>query len=76
MKNLLIQIVKALVDNPEQVQINVIESTQTVVLELSVAKSDMGMIIGKQGKTAYALRTLLIAASGRDKKRYMLEIVE
>ena len=76
MKNLLIQIVKALVDNPEQVQINVIESTQTVVLELSVAKSDMGMIIGKQGKTASALRTLLIAASGRDKKRYMLEIVE
>jgi predicted RNA-binding protein YlqC (UPF0109 family) len=76
MKNLLIQIVKALVDNPEQVQINVIESTQTVVLELKVAKSDMGKIIGKQGKTAYALRTLLIAASGRDKKRYMLEIVE
>ena len=76
MKNLLIQIVKALVDNPEQVQINVIESTQTVVLELKVAKSDMGKIIGKQGKTASALRTLLIAASGRDKKRYMLEIVE
>ena len=76
MKNLLIQIVKALVDNPEQVQINVIESTQTVVLELKVAKSDMGKIIGKQGKTAYALRTLLIAASGKDKKRYMLEIVE
>jgi uncharacterized protein len=76
MKNLLIQIVKALVDNPEQVQINEIESTQTVVLELKVAKSDMGKIIGKQGKTANALRTLLIAASGRDKKRYMLEIVE
>lgn len=76
MKNLLIQIVKALVDNPEQVQINEIESTQTVVLELKVANSDMGKIIGKQGKTANALRTLLIAASGRDKKRYMLEIVE
>ena len=76
MKNFLIQIVKALVDNPEQVQINEIESTQTVVLELKVAKSDMGKIIGKQGKTANALRTLLIAASGRDKKRYMLEIVE
>ena len=64
MKNLLIQIVKALVDNPEQVQINVIESTQTVVLELRVAKSDMGMIIGRQGKTANAIRTLLNAASG------------
>jgi predicted RNA-binding protein YlqC (UPF0109 family) len=76
MKDVLIQIVKALVDNPEQVQINEIESTQTVVLELKVAKSDMGMVIGKQGKMANALRTVLNAASGRDKKRYMLEIVE
>lgn len=65
-----------MVDNPEQVQVNKIESTQTVVLELRVAKSDMGIVIGKQGKTANALRTLLSAASGRDKKRYMLEIVD
>ena len=76
MKNLLIQIVKALVDNPEQVQVNEIESTQTVVLELKVAKSDIGRIIGKQGKTANAIRTLLIAVSGKTGKRYMLEIVE
>lgn len=76
MKDLLIQIAQSLVDNPEQVQVNEIEGTQTVVLELRVAKSDMGKVIGKQGKTANALRTLLIAASGRDKKRYMLEIVE
>ena len=76
MKDLLIQIVKVLVDNPEQVQVNEIESTQTVVLELRVAKNDMGKIIGKQGKTVNAIRTLLNAASGKIGKRYMLEIVE
>ncbi len=76
MKDLLIQIVKVLVDNPEQVQVNEIESTQTVVLELRVVKSDMGKIIGKQGKTVNAIRTLLNAASGKIGKRYMLEIVE
>ena len=76
MKNLLIQIVKALVDNPEQVQVNEIESTQTVVLELKVAKSDIGRIIGKQGKTAHAIRTVLNAASGKAGKRHMLEILE
>jgi predicted RNA-binding protein YlqC (UPF0109 family) len=76
MKDVLIQIVKALVDNPEQVQVNEIESTQTVVLELSVAKSDMGMIIGRQGKTANAIRTLLNAASGKAGKRHILEIIE
>jgi predicted RNA-binding protein YlqC (UPF0109 family) len=76
MKDLLIQIVKALVDNPEQVQVNEIESTQTVVLELRVAKSDMGRIIGKQGKTANAIRSILNAASGKAGKRYVLEIVE
>ena len=76
MKDLLIQIAQALVDNPEQVQVNEIESTQTVVLELSVAKSDMGMIIGRQGKTANAIRTLLNAASGKAGKRHILEIIE
>jgi predicted RNA-binding protein YlqC (UPF0109 family) len=76
MKDLLIQIVKALVDNPEQVHVNEIESTQTVVLELRVAKSDMGKIIGKQGKTAHAIRTIVNAASGGTGKRYVLEIIE
>jgi len=76
MKDVLIQIVKALVDNPEQVQVNEIERTQTVVLELRVAKSDMGMIIGRQGKTANAIRTLLNAASVKTGKRHMLEILE
>jgi uncharacterized protein len=76
MKDLLTQIVKALVDNPEQVQITEIEGGQTVVLELTVAESDMGRIIGKQGRTANAIRTLLSAASGKIGKRHMLEIVE
>jgi len=76
MKNLLVQIVKALVDNPEQVQINAIEGSQTTVLELRVAESDMGKVIGKHGRTANAIRTLLSAASGKAGKRYMLEITE
>ncbi len=76
MKDLLIKIAKALVDNPEQVQVNEIEGSQTVVLELRVDKSDMGKIIGKQGRTANAIRALLNAASGKAGKRYMLEIVD
>ena len=76
MKELLIQIVKALVDNPEQVQVNEIEGSQTVVLELRVDKSDMGRIIGKQGKMANAIRAILNAASGKTRKRYVLEIVD
>jgi predicted RNA-binding protein YlqC (UPF0109 family) len=76
MKDLLIQIVKALVDNPEQVSVNEIEATHTTVLELRVAKEDMGRIIGKQGKTANAIRVLLNGASGKAGKRYVLEIVD
>jgi len=76
MKDLLIQIVKALVDNPEQIQITEIEGSQTVVLELRVDKSDMGKVIGKQGRTAHAIRSILNAASGKAGKRFVLEIVE
>jgi predicted RNA-binding protein YlqC (UPF0109 family) len=76
MKDLLIQIVKALVDNPELVQVNEIEGSQTVVLELRVAKNDMGKVIGKQGRTAHAIRTVLNAASGKVGKRYMLEVID
>lgn len=76
MKDLLIPIVKAIVDNPEQVQITEIEGSQTIVLELSVDKSDMGNVIGKQGRTVNAIRALLNAASGKAGKRYVLEIVE
>jgi predicted RNA-binding protein YlqC (UPF0109 family) len=76
MKDLLIQIAQSLVDNPEQVKVAEIEGSQTVVLELRVDKSDMGKIIGKQGRTAHAIRTVLNAASGKTRKRYILEIVE
>ena len=76
MKDLLIKIAQALVDNPEQVHVNEIVSAQTVVLELKVDKSDMGKIIGKQGRTANAIRSLLNATSGKTRKRCVLEIVE
>jgi predicted RNA-binding protein YlqC (UPF0109 family) len=76
MKDLLSDIVKALVDQPDQVSVNEVEGGHTVVLELSVAKSDMGKVIGKRGRNALALRTILSAASGKVRKRYVLEIVE
>jgi predicted RNA-binding protein YlqC (UPF0109 family) len=76
MKDLLVKIAQSLVDNPEQVQVNEIEGSQTVVLELRVAKNDMGKVIGKKGKTANAIRDLLNAASGKVHKKYMLEIVD
>ena len=76
MKDLITDIVKALVDQPEQVTITEIKGGNTVILELSVAKSDMGMVIGKQGRNALALRTILGAAAGKARKRYVLEIIE
>ena len=76
MKNLLIRIAQELVDDPEQVQVTEIVTAQTTVLELKVAKSDVGKIIGKQGKTANAIRVVLNAASGKARKRYLLEIVD
>jgi predicted RNA-binding protein YlqC (UPF0109 family) len=76
MKDLLVKIAQSLVDNQEQVQVNEIEGSQTVVLELRVAKNDMGKVIGKKGKTANAIRDLLNAASGKVHKKYMLEIVD
>ena len=76
MKDLIADIVKALVDQPEQVTVTEIEGGHTVVLEISVAKSDMGKVIGKQGRNAQAIRTILSAAAGKAKIRYVLEIVE
>jgi len=76
MQNLMTAIVQALVDQPDQVKITQIEGDQTVVLELSVAKSDMGKVIGKKGRNAQALRTILSAAGGKTRKRYVLEILE
>ena len=76
MKDLITEIVKALVDHPGDVSVNEIGGSHTAVLEVRVAKTDMGKIIGKQGRTAQAMRTILSAASGKTRKRYILEIVE
>jgi len=69
-------IAKALVDNPEQVNVREVIGEQTTVLELRVAQSDLGKIIGKQGRTARAIRTLLGAAGMKLRKRFVLEILE
>ncbi|MDD2317188.1 MAG: KH domain-containing protein [Desulfobacterales bacterium] len=76
MKDLIKYIAQALVDNPEQVVVSEVEGNQTSVLELKVAKEDLGKVIGKQGKTARAMRTILSAASAKVKKRTVLEIIE
>jgi len=76
MKDLITYIAKALVDNPEEVKVTEIEGDQTSVLELKVAKEDLGKVIGKQGRTARAMRTLLGAASAKIRKRTVLEIIE
>ena len=76
MKDLIEHIAKALVDYPEQVSVNVLEGSQSTVLELSVAKVDLGKVIGKQGRTAKAIRIILGAASAKIRKRAILEIVE
>ncbi len=76
MKDLIADMAKALVDQPDQVTVTEIEGAQSVVFELSVAKSDMGKVIGKKGRNALALRTILSAAAGKARKRYVLEIVE
>lgn len=76
MKDLIKYIAQALVDNPDQVTVEEVEGNQTSVLELKVAKEDLGKVIGKQGRTARAMRTILSAASAKVKKRTVLEILE
>jgi hypothetical protein len=76
MKDLIAYIAKALVDYPDQVSVEEVEGNQTSVLELKVAKEDLGKVIGKQGRTARAMRTILSAASAKIKKRTVLEIIE
>ncbi|MEZ4705379.1 MAG: KH domain-containing protein [Bdellovibrionota bacterium] len=76
MKELLELIVKQLVDKPEDVSVNEVAGEQTSVFELRVNKEDLGKIIGKQGRTAKAIRTLLSAAAVKDSKRVMLEIID
>ena len=76
MKDLITLLAKALVDNPDQVQVTEVEGNQTTVLELKVAKEDLGKVIGKEGRNARAMRTILGAASAKIKKRTVLEILE
>jgi predicted RNA-binding protein YlqC (UPF0109 family) len=76
MKDLIAYIAKALVDRPEEVTVTEIEGEQTSVIELKVAKEDLGKVIGKQGRTARAMRTILSAASTKINKRSVLEIIE
>jgi uncharacterized protein len=76
MKELVTRIAQALVDHPEQVTVTEVEGNQTSVLELKVAKGDLGKIIGKEGRNARAMRTILGAASAKLKKRTVLEILE
>jgi predicted RNA-binding protein YlqC (UPF0109 family) len=76
MRDLIQYIAQSLVDDPDSVDVAEVEGNQTTVLELKVAKDDLGKIIGKQGRTAQAMRTILGAVSSKEKKRTVLEIIE
>ena len=76
LRNLIEVMAKALVDLPDQVNVAEVEGEQTTVIELKVAKEDLGKIIGKEGRTARSLRTILAAVSTKLKKRSVLEILE
>ena len=76
MKELVRFLVEALVDHPEAVELYEVEGDRTTILELKVEPSDVGKVIGRQGKTANALRTLLKAHASRERKRVVLEIIE
>ena len=75
-KDLVTYIARSLVDTPDAVQVTEVEGEQASVLELRVAKEDLGKVIGKQGRTARAIRTLMAAASSKAQKRAVLEILE
>ena len=76
MEELIRYIATALVDHPDQIQIKETEQDDTIIIELTVAKEDLGKVIGKQGRTARAIRSLLSAAAGKVNKRSRLEIME
>ncbi len=76
MESFLQYVVKHLVTNPDEVSVSVVEGEQTTVVELRVDPDDLGKVIGKQGRTARAIRTLLGAAGTKDNKRVLLEILE
>ena len=76
LKELIYGIAKALVDRPELVQVNVVEGEKTTVIELRVAREDLGKVIGREGRTARAIRTILNAAATKLRRRAVLEILE
>ncbi|MEE9519049.1 MAG: KH domain-containing protein [bacterium] len=76
LKELIYGIAKALVDHPELVQVNVVEGEKTTVIELRVAREDLGKVIGKEGRTAKAIRTILNAVATKLRRRAVLEILE
>jgi uncharacterized protein len=76
MKELVEAIAKALVDNPDQVQVRAIEGEQVIVFELRVHPSDLGKVIGRQGRTVDAIRTILSAVAMKLRKRFVLEILD
>jgi predicted RNA-binding protein YlqC (UPF0109 family) len=76
MKELVRSIAQALVDRPDEVEVRVVEGEKTTVLELKVAEVDLGKVIGRQGRTARAMRTIVNAAATKLKKRAVLEILE
>ena len=76
MKDLVHKIVEALVDHPDQIEIDEVEGDLTSVIELMVNREDIGKVIGRQGRTAQAIRTILNAASAKSRKRVVLEILD
>lgn len=76
LKQLVEAIIRALVDNPERAEVTEVQGHHTHVIVVDVAKEDRGKVVGRRGATADAIRTILKAASGRDGKRYILEIIE
>ena len=75
-KDLVEFIAKALVDNPDEVKLNVVESEKSTIMELSVAEADIGKIIGKHGRIAKSIRTILSAVSNKSHKRILLDIID
>lgn len=76
LKDLVEILAKALVDHPEEVQVNQVEGEQSIILELRVSQEDMGKVIGKQGRIAKAIRTLVKAAAAKEGKRVIVEIIQ
>jgi len=76
MQELITFITRSLVDNPDDVQVTVTEEDDTILVDLAVAKEDLGKVIGKQGRTARAMRSLLSAAAGKENKKSRLNILE